>query len=200
MPAPLALCLEDLDAAPSSDRYLQCVAASGSEPGLGLAADGAVLWRELALACELWVSADERLVLLRREDAPPVTVSREGRALEAPAGRPVVLCHGDELRLGGRRLRLHLHGRATAVTAPRPLRERVGQVAAALAVGALVGAAPVPGSADPGPGPIEVRDHPPKPVAPPPPKAEPKKPDKKKHDAKKPAKKAPKKKGEEKKE
>ncbi len=189
MPQPLALCLEDLDAA-TEERYLQCVAAVGRGPGLGLAVDGSVLWQQLALACELWATQDDRLALLRREGAPAVQVSRQGRTLEAPPEKPVILRQGDELALGGRRLRLHLHGAVQELSPPRVLRE-LGRAAAALAVGALLAGAPGSVAADPARDQIEVRQHPPSVVAPEPKKPEPKKPDKKKPEAKKPDKKKP---------
>jgi len=120
-------------------------------------------------------------------------VSRQGRTLEAPAEKPVILRHGDELALGARRLRLHLHGAVQALTPPRLLRE-LGRAAAALAVGALLTGAPALAGADPARDEIEVRQNPPgaPAVPPPPPKPEPKpkKPDvKKKAEPRKPPKK-----------
>ena len=92
MPEPKEICLEDLAAASLGERYLNCVAVRGDEPGLALDAHGVVLWRsDGPHACELWVSADERLVLVRPAGAPEVRVTRAGRSLDAPEGKPVIL-------------------------------------------------------------------------------------------------------------
>lgn len=175
-------------------RYLRCVALTGRQPGLRLDAQGSAHWRSPGepAACELWVSADQRLILFRpEEDGPVVRVSRGGRGLEVPVGKPVVLIDQDGVEVGGRRLRIHVHGVAPAVSAPDYLvPERRGPhrlmraAAAALALGAAVGAggckrvevrdtppsvAPVPEVAPdarppdskPKPPPVEVRDRPP---------------------------------------
>ncbi|HEY3354068.1 MAG TPA: hypothetical protein VGQ83_12520, partial [Polyangia bacterium] len=145
MPVPIALCLEDLAPARGTSRYLSCVALRGVEPGLTLDPTGAVQWRSASpAACELFVSLDQQLILLRPEGAGTVTVTREGRSLAAPAGKPVVLLDGDEITIAARRLRVHVHGIAPAVAAPAPVkvRERRGArraAAAALALGAALG-------------------------------------------------------------
>jgi hypothetical protein len=205
MPQPIAICLEDLGAPEDGERYLRCVALPGRQPGLRLDASGAVLWQEGEGGCELWVSADQQLILFRPEGAAPAGVARAGRTLAVPVGKPVVLLGGDELELGGRRLRVHLHGEAGAIHAPAPLepegrRRGVKAVAAALALTASLGASdcrkpvevrdqppviavpppkpdarPAP-KPDAVPTPVEVRDHPPEPAVRPPP---PKKPQKK---------------------
>lgn len=181
MPVPIALCLEDLDAPPDA-RYLQCVAIAGTEPGLTLDSRGAACWQQrrnktLApdAACELWVSQDERLILFRPEDAvDSVVLTRGGRSLTVPAGKPVVLVDQDQLVVGTRRLRLHIHGKAPAVAAPslfvpdEPAPEsaagRTARIAAtAIAIGAAVGAGGCTKK-------VEIRDTPPK-VAPPQPDA-----------------------------
>jgi len=155
MPQPIAICLEDLGA--QGERYLRCVALPGRQPGLRLDAQGVVLWKEPGEGCELWVSADQQLILFRPEGGAEVTVARGGRSLAVPAGKPVVLLGGDELALGGRRLRVHLHGPAPAVHPPSPLEpepaRRVGAkaVAAALALTAALGASDCRK-------PVEVRD------------------------------------------
>ena len=64
MPKPLAICIEDLEAASHDARYLCCTAVCGSEPGLRLDPSGRVTWKSRnPAACEIWVSADERLIL-----------------------------------------------------------------------------------------------------------------------------------------
>jgi hypothetical protein len=203
MPQPIAICLEDL-AAPPAGRYLRCVALVGRQAGLRLDGEGSVRWLgEEHTACELWVSADDRLILFRLHDGPPVAVHRGGRELEVPAERPVVLLDQDEIWLCARRLRVHVHGVAAAIAAPAPLVEATAlsgrratvaaaaAAAAALALGACGGAtttpqtpptgrvappdaATVPPRSDAGV-PIEVRVHPPAPMPTPPPPQPPKK-------------------------
>lgn len=148
-PAPIALCLEDLDATTGSRRYLQCVALAGGEPGLVLDERGVVQWCPTgAGAVELWVSADDCLILFRAEGAIPVIVHRTGRSLDAPVERPVVLLDQDRVDLGGRRLRIHVHGVAPAVAPPawldvsEPSSPTVHRAAAAaVAVGVAVAGA-----------------------------------------------------------
>jgi hypothetical protein len=177
---PLAICLEDLQAGSSGRRYLRCVAVVGRAPGLRVDGAGAVWWRdETAAACELWVSADGRLVLYRLEGGGPVLVRRGSRSLDAPPSRPVILLDQDELEIGRRCLRVHVHGDAPRVHPPEylpPARSRAtARLAAALALGAALGAAdckkdtPAAG----GEREIEVRTAPPKIAAPPEDVAEP---------------------------
>ncbi len=150
MSNPLAICIEDLDAESCSGQYVQCVALPGRQPGLRLDAEGRVTWLNAGmapevLACELWVSADGRLVLYRPEGAAAVTVRREGRSLDAPCGKPVILLDKDRVDVGSRHLRIHIHGTAPAIAAPAPLKaqprplERLAKGAAAAA--AVIGAA-----------------------------------------------------------
>ncbi len=161
MSDPLAICIEDLDAESRSGQYVQCVALPGRQPGLRLDAEGRVTWLNEgmapeALACELCVSLDGRLILYRPEGAAAVTVRREGRSLAAPFGKPVILLDKDEVDVGARRLRIHVHGTAPAIAAPAPLKvpanplERLvkGAAAAAAVIGAATGC-------------IEVRETPP---------------------------------------
>ena len=64
MPTPLAICLENLAPRSPAERFLRCVAAVGRRPGLRVGDRGEVLWRsDDRVACERWVSADERLIL-----------------------------------------------------------------------------------------------------------------------------------------
>jgi hypothetical protein len=140
---PMSICLEQLDR--GDDRFLRCVAVPGRGPGLRLGADGAVRWREGEGCCELWVSTDERLILFRPTGGPPATVSRAGRSVEAPEEKPVVLLGGDEIRIGGRTFRLHLHGPTQTLAAPEPFQPRVEHgrlraAAAAVALGTVVAA------------------------------------------------------------
>ncbi|MBI5487540.1 MAG: hypothetical protein HY905_09420 [Deltaproteobacteria bacterium] len=147
MPKPIAICVEDTAAADAAGRYLRCVALPGRQPGLRIDAGGQVRWRgEDSAPCELWVSADDKLILFRPDGGPAVRVSRAGRSLDVPHGKPVVLRSGDELAVGDRRLRVHLHGQTATVAAPSPLppAERSGtlrRASAAVAMGAALGAA-----------------------------------------------------------
>jgi hypothetical protein len=166
MPHPLAICLEDLDAGSPGERYLRCVALPGRQPGLRVDRAGVVLWRsDEAMACELWVSQDEKLILYRPAGGAPVTVRRVGRTLEVPFGKPVVLIDQDEVVAGMRRLRVHVHGVATTVAEPSPLpvpekaaRGGLRSAAAAVALGAALGGAAL----------FQVRCHPPEPSPVPP--------------------------------
>ena len=182
MVKPLAICIEDVDASKKTTRYTQCVALPGRQPGLRLDENGRARWfNEQAVACELWVSADNRLILYRPEGVPPVQVRRAGRSLDAPCEKPVILLDKDEVTVGARRLRVHIHGEAAAVTAPTPLvvkprpLDRLAQTAAAAAViGTLATGCievretpPIVAAPTDTPTPtIEVRDFPPEPVIP----------------------------------
>ena len=165
MPKPIAICIEDLDAGATGGRYLRCVALGGPDAGLAVNARGEVLWQQghEPAAFALVVSLDQRLVLLRPEGAAQVRVSRGGRGLDAPAGKPVVLLDGDRVEVGQRRMRIHVHGEAPAVHAPAPLPAEepdsstlgglARAAATALALGAAVGAAGCKN--------LEVRERPP---------------------------------------
>ena len=167
MPEPICLCLEDLTPDEGSARYTRCVALAGRQPGLRVDGEGRLHWlEETEGGLELWVSLDEQLILFRPAAAPAASVHRGGRSLQVPEDKPCVLLAGDELEVGGRRLRVHLHGTTTAVVAPEPLPEerpgRLGRVAAAaLALGAAVTGAGCPQK------PVEVRQAPPSIAAPP---------------------------------
>jgi hypothetical protein len=169
MPTLLELCLEEADLT-TDERFIRCVATSGGEPGLALDREGAVRWMPDGPAeYGLWVSGDDRLVLLRGEGAGPITVSRGGRSLEAPVEKPVVLLDQDLLRVNGRQLRVHLHGitdqvfppeRLSAASFARALRATAAAIALA-AVGVGGSAAAEPGHRVGAPPPIEVRARPP---------------------------------------
>ena len=175
MPLPIEICLEDLDLSPDDERYIRCVALPGGEPGLALDHEGLVRWMPDEPAdYGLWVSADDRLILLRGRGAAPITVQRGGRSLAAPEERPVVLLDGDRLQVNGRRLQVHVHGVASEVFSPEPLTGRAlariaRATAAALALGAMVGGggevAAQPGITGAGKQPpVEVRRRPPRPA------------------------------------
>jgi len=174
MPKPLAICIEDLEAQPGEPRYVRCVAVPGRQPGLRLDTGGEVLWKtDDDVVCELWVSADDRLILYRPEGARAVTVSRAGRSLDVPSGKPVVLIDQDQIDVDSRRLRVHVHGEARAVSAPSPLAPQqsgLADFARAAAVAATIGAAAVAGGCGDK---IDVRDQPPEVAAPDEPKEKP---------------------------
>lgn len=161
MPQPLAICLEDIDPRDPAQRYLRCVALVGRQPGLRVDDGGAVVWKPAEFpACELWVSADDRLILYRT-GAVEVTVHRAGRSLEVPSGKPVVVLDQDSFVVNGRRLRIHVHGPATAVAPPSPLRPAARRTAAGVAAAVALSAAALTGCD----GLLEIRDMPPE-VAP----------------------------------
>ena len=169
MPEPIAICLSDLDVEQDDQRYLRCVALPGGEPGLGLDRVGGVRWMpDGPTAYELWVAGDGRLALQRGPEAPPITVRRSGRSKVAPPGSPVILLDQDLLEVGGRRLRVHVHGVTDEVHEPRPLSGRslsrmARAAAAAVALGAAVGAGGLAqGSPGIAPEEIQVRSRPPK--------------------------------------
>jgi hypothetical protein len=113
------VCLEDLASA-GDDRFLQCVALPHRGPGLRLDGEGQVRWDDDdPRACALLVSTDGKLILLRGEESAQARVHRAGRSVDVPAGKPVVLLDKDEVEVGGRRLRLHVHGVTSEVSAPR---------------------------------------------------------------------------------
>ena len=162
MPEPLAICLEDLDARDPDRRYLRCVALVGRQPGLRVDRHGGVSWeRDEDTACELWVSADDRLILFRPEGGAEVVLKRAGRSLDVPEGRPVVTLDQDCFEVGDRRFRLHVHGSAPAVNPPSMLVQRRTGAAAGLAAAVGLSVA-VTGCCD---GKIDVLDSPPE-VAP----------------------------------
>lgn len=118
MPEPIALCLETLiPEPPPEQRFLQCVALAGGQAGLGLDEEGQGTWEQPS-PFGLWVSADERLALMRGPGAPPIQVHRAGRSVEVPEDKPTFLLDQDELELGGRRLKVHFHGVAQGHYAP----------------------------------------------------------------------------------
>jgi hypothetical protein len=165
MSKPLAICIEDVGSQ-SKTRYMRCVALPGRQPGLRLDETGQVLWRsDEGVSCELWVSADDRLVLYRPEGAPAVFLHRAGRSLDVPYGKPVFVIDKDEVDVGSRHLRIHVHGQSPSIAAPSPLPSRarpLSSLAQAATAAAIVGAVTALGcSSD-----IIVRDNPPEPTIP----------------------------------
>lgn len=168
MPKPKALCLERIGASAKTPRFLGCVAVPGREPGLRLNAQGETAWRnDESVACELWVSSDDRLILYRPQGAGLVILSRRGRSLDVPCEKPVVTLDQDEITAGGKRWRIHLHGDSSVVAAPSVIKppagnfRRLTRVSALAAVlGATLGCGPSPPPKD-----LEVREMPPTPPA-----------------------------------
>jgi len=168
---PMVICIEDINNKGKTSRFTSCVALPGRQPGLRLDSAGNIPWRcdgaAGAGACELWVSADKRLILYRKEDAPPVIVHRAGRSLNVPYNKPVVLVNQDQIDLNNRQLKIHLHGEASKITAPVPLSpdsdsrlRKPKLLAQGAALAAIIGALAVSGGC------IEVRENPPVPLPP----------------------------------
>lgn len=134
---PIALCLERV-ASSSADRYVRCTAQIGRALGLALGMDGRILWCEQAgIGCELWVSADQRLMAYCLPDTPPTVLYRAGRNFELPKQKPVVLRHQDELELAGTRFRVHVHGIVDRVHAPTIVRN-IARAAAAVVLATVM--------------------------------------------------------------
>jgi hypothetical protein len=120
MAKPLALCLEELKT--SGPTYTGCVALVGDEPGLALDAYGAPLWqRGDRTSCSLWVTDQGRLVIHRQPSAPPAMLERWGRTVEISSDEPLVLVDRDKIVVGGRHLRVHIHGATDDVHPPEAL-------------------------------------------------------------------------------
>lgn len=140
---PISVCIEVVGKRSSSPQFTRCVALPGRQQGLSIDENGQIRWKEGGdVAFELWVSADERLVLFRPNRACPSTVDRKGRTLEVPEEKPVILVHKDEVFVGGKHLRIHLHGPAPQVHEPVPVapRKKVRRAMLAAATAFMVGA------------------------------------------------------------
>jgi hypothetical protein len=166
MPRPIAICIEDIETTSEDDRYIRCVAKPSRAGGLALDATGSPVFGESAIhgVCDLVVSLDDQLLLLRRSDAVPITVSRAGRSLEAPVDQRVVLLDRDQVQVGDRHLRIHIHGPSAKVHPPTPLRARSVMAAASVAAVMTLGAGSVGCEQTKSfieQRPIEVREHPP---------------------------------------
>ena len=154
MANPIALCIEDLAARSDVNRYLRCVALVGAQDGLGLTADGAVVFQTPGPpTVRLCVSADDQLALFQpTKNNAQVVVERAGRQLVAPEAKPVILLDGDQLHVGRRHLRIHVHGRAARVHPPMPLSDRSAPtrtLAVAVAAGAVAAGCSGQGPAKP---------------------------------------------------
>lgn len=143
MPEPISLCIENTEDTSDEAHFIRCVALEGNRAGLAIDRAGRPMWIETdGCACELWVSSDDQLILLRPEGAAPSRVHRSGRSLDLPTNKPVVMLDQDEIEIRGLLLRLHVHGFTTEVHPPTPfVPPRVAAVAlaAAVAVGAAAG-------------------------------------------------------------
>jgi hypothetical protein len=130
-PRPIELCLERVGSS-AVDRYVRCTAQVGRARGLGLGLDGRILWCEPSgVGCEIWVSADQRLMAYCPAGMPITTLYRAGRVLALPLEHPVVLRPRDELELAGTRFRVHVHGATDQVHAPTIVRTLARAAAAA---------------------------------------------------------------------
>ena len=164
MPKPLAICIENLNARSNASRYVRCVALVGRQPGLRLDAKGNLKWKRDNLpTCEVWVSADDCLILYRQEGMAEVTLQRLGRSLQVPFAKPVVLLDQDQITIGRKHLRVHVHGIAAAISPPSPLavtsgtKSRPAQAAASAIIGAALAVA---GCTTTTPT-VDIRDNPP---------------------------------------
>jgi hypothetical protein len=141
MSRPIALCIERVQSV-DNDRYLCCTARPGREAGLALGLDGAILWCHSGLvACEVWVSGDQRLVAFRPSGAPEVRLERARRGVALPTESPAFVLDGDELIIGEHRFVVHVHGVTDEVHPPRPIApiSRAAVLAAAVALSGVVG-------------------------------------------------------------
>ena len=152
MPKPLAICIEEVGGESKESQYMRCVALPGRQLGLSLDGAGRVMWKAATgVSCELWVSADEQLILYRPADAVQVMVRRSQRTLDVPCDKPVVIIDKDEIDVGQVRLRIHVHGEAAAVAPPSavvPDARSFGAIAKAAAAAAVLGALAATGCSD----------------------------------------------------
>ena len=76
------------------DRYVRCTAQVGRAMGLALGIDGRILWCEQSgVGCEIWVSADQRLMAYCPAGAPP-TVALPGGPSARAAAASIRWCSG----------------------------------------------------------------------------------------------------------
>jgi len=136
---PIELCLESLDQLEDDHPYVRCVAISGAEPGLGLSAVGEITWCDAdPAAVNLWVSADNQLIVTRGSNSDAVRLTRGERFLDLPLEKPVVILDQDFLSVNGHTFRVHVHGIAASVEPPTKLAlRRVQSMIAGAAVAAV---------------------------------------------------------------
>jgi len=140
---PIELCLESLDPAADEQPYVRCVALAGGDPGLGVDADGKIVWCQNELAAALlWVSADSQLILVRRSPSQNVRLIRAERFLDLPLDKPVVVLHEDVITIEGNSFRVHVHGTTRTIAPPERLLLRRAQ---SLVAGAVLAAAAIAG-------------------------------------------------------
>ena len=156
MPEPISLCIENTEDLDDEVHFIRCVALEGNRAGLAIDSHGRPMWMDTdGCACELWVSSDDQLILLRPAGAGPSRVRRSGRSLDVPTDKPVVVLDQDEIEIGGVMLRLHVHGFTTEIHPPTPFvvpKASAAALAAAMLLGATAGCDP-PGAKGPDDGP-----------------------------------------------
>ena len=82
MPKPIALCLEDLDAANPGERYLRCVALVGRQPSCRRAGAATVRWKDPAEAVEVTVSAPGARFAIKGRASSVIALVREAGELD----------------------------------------------------------------------------------------------------------------------
>jgi len=134
----ISLCLERV-ADSEGERFIRCTARSGRDAGLAIGLDGSILWcSQEPAACDIWVTGDGRLVVVRAATDQTMRLERGRRVLELPEGRAVVVLDEDSLVVQDRRFVVHVHGPTDKILPPQPLRLGRGALVAAamsLAVG-----------------------------------------------------------------
>ncbi|MDD5307852.1 MAG: hypothetical protein PHU25_11080 [Deltaproteobacteria bacterium] len=137
MSKPITLCVE-LENNPDSERYYKCTAQVGRDKGLTIQLDGTIGWCATSgIACELWVSRDQRLMAFRPPGVPEIHVSRAHRRILLAEKQMAILLHRDGLSIGGRSYRIHIHGVAESIHPPRLVKVvRAASLAASLTLGA----------------------------------------------------------------
>ncbi len=128
MTQPLSICLETFDhTRPGmSPRITNCVAMPAGQPGLSITSLGQITWQSrYAVACDLNVAHDGRLVIHRYPDTPPMTLRRGGRTHEIAPQMVTVVLPLDEIEIGQCFIRVQIHGEVGEVTPPEELPVRL---------------------------------------------------------------------------